>query len=104
MKLSKTLTTAVIAVSMSAFASSGTWINQTVRAGYGGTVFTGKIVRSQGCLYVKFDRPATGGIVLARIADAIDSIELRVATQWVAQDLSVIRKSEHANCFAAANG
>jgi hypothetical protein len=98
------LAAALVALVSPATASNSAWINKTVRVGYAGALVTGKIIHSQGCLYVKFDRPAPGGITMVRVADLIESLQARSANNWVPQNLQAIRKIEPAACFAAANG
>lgn len=98
------LAIAVAALSMPALAGHGAWLDKSVQVRYGGKLVTGKTVRSMGCLYVKFDQPQAGGVTMARIADSVESLQLRTGNGWVPQDLLAIRRSEAAECLAEANG
>lgn len=95
---------ALLVMSVPALAADSAWSGKTVRASYAGQMVTGKVIRSMGCLYVKFDRAQEGGVVMARIADSITSLQVRSGNRWLAQDLEAIRKAEPADCLAEANG
>lgn len=104
MNINPRWTISLIAFALPVLAAQDAWVGKIVKANYAGQQVPGRIIHSMGCLYVKFDRPQAGGIVMARIADSIEGLQVQRGQQWVPLNLQIVTKGERADCFAEANG